>query len=191
MRLDHIAYRVVDRQKTSEFFAKAFGYEIQDEFTIYFDEEQTLSARCMALKPPEKINEDQVFSFPVPTGTIFPDKPLGEIIQARTQYHLAPEIFVSDGTPDSIVGRWVAARDNIGGVHHLAYEVENVAATMEKWIDSGWAEFLTERPMTCPGLIQAFTKPHPLTGMIYELIKRDKQGFCQENVKGLMESTDV
>lgn len=105
------------------------------------------------------------------------------------QLHMPPEIFVSDGTPDSIVGKWVERRDGVGGVHHLAYQVESVQKTMDEWKEKGYAEFASEKPLTCPGLTQVFTKPSELTGVIYEFIERGAQGFCQANVKNLMEST--
>ena len=50
-------------------------------------------------------------------------------------------------------------------------------------------EFLSDKPMTCPGLKQVFTKPSELTGVIYELISRKGKGFCKDNVKNLMLST--
>lgn len=105
-------------------------------------------------------------------------------------YHLAPEIFVSDGDPDSIVGQWVAKRDGIGGVHHLAYQVESVQSQMDMWLEKGYAEFTTKTPLTCPGLTQVFTKPSELTGVIYEFIERGAHGFCKDNVRQLMMSTD-
>jgi 4-hydroxyphenylpyruvate dioxygenase-like putative hemolysin len=37
--------------------------------------------------------------------------------------------------------------------------------------------------------VQVFTKPSKLTGVMYELINRTGDGFCEKNVKGLMEST--
>ena len=60
---------------------------------------------------------------------------------------------------------------------------------MKQWKESGYAEFLSDEPMTCPGLIQVFTKPSELTGVIYELISREGDGFCEDNVKDLMNST--
>ena len=87
------------------------------------------------------------------------------------------------------MGDWVAERGGIGGVHHIAYQVEDVEAKMKEWRDKGYAEFYSEEPMTCPGLTQVFTKPSKLTGVIYELISREGKGFCEVNVKGLMEST--
>jgi len=102
---------------------------------------------------------------------------------------MAPEIFVSDGDPNSIVGQWVDRRDGVGGIHHLAYQVESVEDKMNEWRDKGYAEFTSEKPLTCPGLIQVFTKPSLLTGVIYEFIERGEHGFCQDNVRSLMEST--
>lgn len=110
-------------------------------------------------------------------------------ITSMAQYHMAPEIFVSDGTPDSVVGQWVEARSGVGGIHHMAYQVKSVEETMKHWCDKGYAEFTTDKPLTCPGLTQCFTKPSELTGVIYEFIEREGQGFCKENVKSLMEST--
>lgn len=117
--------------------------------------------------------------------------PNNECAGYDVEYHLAPEIFVSDGTPDSIVGKWVAARDGIGGIHHIALQVKSVKETMQKWKEKGWAEFTNEDPLTCPDdeLVQIFTVPHALTGVIYEFIERGEHGFCGANVEALMEST--
>ena len=52
------------------------------------------------------------------------------------------------------------------------------------------AEFTTDKPLTCHGLVQAFTKPSELTGIIYEFIEREGHGFCETNVKDLMKSTE-
>ena len=91
------------------------------------------------------------------------------------------------------MGDWVDERGGIGGLHHIAYQVEDVAGTMREWKEKGYAEFYSEEPLVCEetNLIQVFTKPSELTGVIYELIKRgkDNKGFCELNVKGLMEST--
>lgn len=190
MRLDHIAYRVADRHKTVDFFVRAFGYRVQTEFDIKFNDGST--ARCFALEPPEKPTAHEAFwsvfhrwTLTEPTNGPHP-KYLGD---ASAEYHMAPEIFVSDGTPDSIVGRWVAKRDGIGGVHHLAYQVESVQRQMDDWKAKGFAEFTTQTPLTCPDLTQVFTKPSVLTGVIYEFIERGRHGFCQDNVKDLMLST--
>ena len=173
MRLDHIAYRVADRKKTAQFFMDAFGYHVQTEFDINFDDGST--AKCFALEPPEKLTEEVPWAMFTAPG--------------QQEYHLPPEIFVSDGSPDSIVGQWVAARGGIGGIHHLAYQVESVEAKMKEWRDKGYAEFSTSDVLTCPGLVQVFTKPSALTGVIYEFINRGRHGFCRDNVKDLMKST--
>jgi catechol 2,3-dioxygenase-like lactoylglutathione lyase family enzyme len=173
MRLDHIAYRVADRKKTAQFFMDAFGYHVQTEFDINF--EDGTMAKCIALEPPEKLSED------VPWKVFAAGR--------EQEYHLPPEIFVSDGSPDSIVGQWVAARGGVGGVHHLAYQVDSVEEKMREWQEKGYAEFSSDDVLTCPGLTQVFTKPSALTGVIYEFINRGRHGFCQDNVKDLMKST--
>jgi catechol 2,3-dioxygenase-like lactoylglutathione lyase family enzyme len=186
MRLDHIAYRVKDRYKTADFFKKAFGYLIGTEFQIKFGD--NTSADCLALIPPE--------DRPVNTSewdVMLADKPeeSDEEVVFHS-YHTPPEIFVSDGSIGSIVGDWVAERGGVGGIHHIAYQVEDVAGTMEKWKKEGYAEFYSDEPISCenPKLIQVFTKPSELTGVVYELIAREGDGFCQNSVRELMESTD-
>jgi len=177
MRLDHIAYRVADRKKTAQFFMDSLGYKIQQEFAIQFDDGTT--AQCMALEPPEK-------TWQMPFTTDASD---AGSVPAASIYHLAPEIFVSDGPPGSIVGDWVAARNGIGGIHHMAYQVDSVDKIMAEWKAKGYAEFSSDEPMKCPGLTQVFTKPSALTGVIYEFIERGEHGFCADNVKNLMMAT--
>ena len=158
MKLDHVAYRVANKDKAAEFICNAFYYEIVDTFKIIFDDEST--AQCYVLSP------------------LDPD---------------APEIFISDGTPGSIVDRWVKERGGVGGIHHLAFHVEDIHETMRLWIEEGLAEFTTEAPISnSNNLTQVFTKPHPLTGVIYEFITRgeDNKGFNVDSVRDLMESTD-
>lgn len=179
MRLDHIAYRVKDRYKTAQFFIDCLGYRILEDlpegFKIKFDDGTT--ADCLVLVPTEKTTEELPWITSVPFEKKIQD------------YHVAPEIFISDGVEGSIVGNWVKERDGIGGVHHMAYQVDDVEATMQEWINKGYAEFLSDKPLTCPGLDQVFTKPSELTGIIYELIKRTGHGFCKDNVKDLMLSS--
>lgn len=186
MRLDHIAYRVADRWKTANFFINALGYHVQQEFTIDFGDGQT--AQCIALEPPEK----KVSNLPWTVENVPNIEQDGHVVPAwhrPLEYHMAPEIFVSEGTAGSIVANWVAARNGIGGIHHIAYQVESVENTMREWQEAGYAEFTSKEPMKCPGLTQVFTKPSELTGVIYEFIERQEFGFCKDNVKQLMEST--
>ena len=189
MRIDHLAFRVKNRKATTKFLMDALKYKIQTEFNIKFDD--GTMAECIALEPPEK----QFNGVPWPTicnPVIYhqKEKNTWEGKWAENQeYHLPPEIFVSDGEPNSIVGKWVADRNGIGGLHHIAYMVDSVKETMNEWKEKGYAEFLTKEPLTCPGLTQVFTKPSELTGVIYEFIERENEGFCTENVKDLMIST--
>ena len=180
MRLDHIAYRVADRNKTAQFFMDAFGYKKQTEFDLVFADGST--AECIVLEPPEKLSKE------TPWTTVLKDEVFGD-----AELHLAPELFVSDGAPGSIVGNWVANRDGVGGIHHIAYMVDSVENTMNEWQEKGYAEFLSEKPLVCeeddPDLKQVFTKPSELTGVIYEFIERGGFGFCKANVKDLMRST--
>lgn len=180
MRLDHIAYRVKNRYKTAQFFIDCLGYRIPENlpngFQITFDD--GTKADCLVLVPSEKTADN------LPWNTVLP---FGE--NGIQTYHVAPEIFISDGVEGSIVGNWVKERDGVGGVHHMAYQVDDVEATMKEWKEKGYAQFLSEQPLTCPGLVQVFTKPSELTGIIYELIKREGDGFCEDNVKDLMLSS--
>jgi len=193
MRIDHIAYRVTDRHKTANFFVEAFGYKIQTEFDLKFKDGST--TECIALQPPEKDWISESGFTPPPWTHLLPAtesfSEYKEITGVDIEYHLAPEIFVSNGAPDSIVGKWVAARDGIGGIHHIAYQVDDVEAIMKEWTEKGWAKFTNDDPLTCPDdeLVQIFSTPHQLTGVIYEFIQRGEHGFCQANVKALMEST--
>ena len=89
------------------------------------------------------------------------------------------------------MGDWVEERGGIGGIHHIAYQVEDVEMIMNFWKEKGYAEFYSEKPISCkdPDLTQVFTKPSKLTGVIYEFINREGAGFCKDSVKSLMEST--
>jgi catechol 2,3-dioxygenase-like lactoylglutathione lyase family enzyme len=173
MRIDHIAYRVADRNKTAQFFIDAFNYRIADEFEIQFDDGSC--AQCYALSPPERLD-----------GTSFK----AWTMFGESEYHSPPEIFVSQGSAGSIVDKWVKERNSVGGVHHIAYQVDDVEETMQDWKDKGWAEFTTDQPIVADGLSQCFTKPHMLTGVIYEFIFRTKKGFNVDSVRDLMVSTN-
>ena len=195
MRLDHIAYRVKDRYKTADFFNEAFGYTLGTEFQIEFDDGS--KADCLALEPPE--NRHLLPSYWTHNALLYnpikqrekTGKWLSRDSTVHAEFHAPPEIFVSDGSEGSIVGDWVAERSGVGGIHHIAYQVEDVEAVMKEWIKKGYAEFYSEEPITCkdPYLVQVFTKPSELTGVIYEFINREGAGFCKDSVKELMEST--
>lgn len=186
MRLDHVAYRVKDRLKTAQFVIDAMGYTIQTEFEPIFSDGTSQGVKCIALEPPEKFKTENNVKWTGFTWNYIYENPGAGI---RQEYHLPPEIFISDGPPESIVGKWVAERGDIGGVHHFAYQVEDVQKIMDEWKSKGYAEFLSDKPLTCPGLTQVFSKPSLLTGTIIEFIAREGHGFCAESVAALMEST--
>ena len=102
-----------------------------------------------------------------------------------------PEIFISDGTYNSVVGEWVQAHNGNGGIHHIAYRVNDIYAIVQEWKENG-VQFLTEDVIDCPedNMKQIFSKPlDVLGGLIIELIERQDKGFCQNSVKDLMNST--
>jgi catechol 2,3-dioxygenase-like lactoylglutathione lyase family enzyme len=182
MRLDHIAYRVQDRHATSKQLSELFGYSVGVEFDIQFDDGSV--ADCIAMVPPEKDNGLATL-MPIPWTR------MAAGIERPLEYHLAPEIFISDGTEDSIVGSWVRERGGIGGIHHMAYQVNDIQETVRRWRSSG-IKFLSEEVIDCPedNLRQIFTKPLDVVGgIIFELIERGEKGFCQNAVKDLMNST--
>ena len=190
MRLDHIAYRVKNRYDTAQFLRSTLGYKIGTEFQIEFDDDTT--ADCIAMVPPEQrpSNTDKWTLSQLQYDPSVLDKRVDDMnASIKPEYHAPPEIFVSDGPEGSIVGDWVSERGGIGGIHHIAYQCDDVEATMNEWKEKGYAEFLSAKPLTCTGLTQVFTKPSELTGVIYELISREGKGFCELNVKDLMLST--
>lgn len=182
MRLDHIAFRVKDRDGAVDFYKKFYGYKEQAEFDITLDDGTT--ATCMSLEPPEKSLPGVPFDCTsyIPVGPMVP--------QERVLYHMAPEIFISAGPKDSLIQRWVDKYGGgIGGVHHFAYQVESVEERMQHWVKEGLS-FTTEKPLTCEQLTQVFSQPNPYVNTIFEFIERKGQrGFCAENVGKLMSST--
>ena len=157
MKLDHIAYRVPDKDRTGHFLESLTGYSAGAEFQINFDDGS--SADCKALLPSDESS---------------------------------PEVFVSEGTPNSIVDEWVKERGDTGGIHHIAYSTDNIDKAVKEWKEKG-IEFLSDNIIDCPddNLRQIFTKPQDLLGgIIVELIERGDKGFCQNSVKHLMESTN-
>ena len=189
MRLDHIAYRVKNRHETARFIKQTFGYVVGTEFDIKFDDGST--AECIVMTPPERDRKNPKRlskTRPVRLPTELPWTLFSN--HHDTDYHLAPEIFISDGSEGSIVGDWVKAR-NGGGIHHMAYSVKNINKIVKEWKELD-VEFLTEEVIDCPedDLKQIFTKPlNVMGGIIVELIERGHKGFCQNSVKHLMEST--
>lgn len=98
------------------------------------------------------------------------------------------DLFISEGVKGSTVWNWVF--DNGPGLHHVAYAVDDVVDTMIEWGRKG-IQFLSG-PIYCPcerKLVQVFTEKKSF-GHIVELIERNGHpGFCEHNVKKLMDST--
>lgn len=178
-RIDHLAFRTIDRAKCVKFFKDALGYREQAEFTIFFDELKTDSAICTALEPNDRVNNEIPWVQFLPFGG------------KNQEYVLSPEIFVSEGSTGSIVHKWASSRDG-GGLHHIALQVPastTVEEEMSKWLKMGWAEEFSSDVIKCDSLCQVFTRPSKITGVIFELIQRKEYGFCRASVKTLMEST--
>lgn len=167
MRLDHIAYRVLEKNSARKFFEDQLGYYLLNEF------EPMPGVSCFALGPAAQKRY-------MNNRTLHPPFSLG--------FHDLPcEIFISEGEPGTVVREWV--ENTGGGVHHMAYNVEDVQETIDAWVG---VDFLTPKAIEDKGITQAFTKPiTEIGGVIIELISR-KPGvnFSSKNVKKLMQSTD-
>ena len=195
MRLDHIAYRVKDREKTTKFFQDCFGYEYAGTYDLEFADGSTTEFNMLA--PPEVRHTDVnnwTYHALMYSPSILDERVQDAHSSVNAEFHAPPEIAVSDGPIGSIVGDWVAETNGgRGGVHHIAYEVDDVAGTMKCWKCKYDTEFYSDEPIVCEedDLVQVFSKPSELTGVIYELIKRGStnKGFCIKSVKALMEST--
>ena len=181
MRLDHIAYRVKNRYDAAKTFENLLEYSIAEEFAISFEDGSR--AECLALIPSEKRNKIGAV-IDIPWSHAVPG------VETPLMFHMAPEIFVSDGASGSIVGDWVRARGE-GGIHHIAYQVQNIDEVVPQWKSNG-IRFLSEDIIDCPedDLRQIFTKPISwICNIIIELIDRGDKGFCKNSVKHLMNST--
>ena len=122
---------------------------------------------------------------------VFDNKSTAECLVLEPSSSQNPEIFISDGTDNSVVGEWVQAQNGSGGIHHIAYRVSDIYAIVQEWKENG-VQFLTEDVIDCPedNMKQIFSKPlDVLGGLIIELIERQDKGFCQNSVKDLMTST--
>ena len=122
---------------------------------------------------------------------VFDNKSTAECLVLEPNSSQNPEIFISDGTDNSVVGEWVQAQNGSGGIHHIAYRVNDIYAIVQEWKENG-VQFLTEDVIDCPedNMKQIFSKPLDiLGGLIIELIERQDKGFCQNSVKDLMNST--
>lgn len=108
-------------------------------------------------------------------------KPFEDVYCDSYKHDTLPGVFVSEGKIGSIVARWVA--ENGQGIHHIAISTDNIIKLKEELS-------IEDALIECPGLKQVFSEPK--CGVIIEILERDPSnpGFCEENVKKLMESTD-
>jgi hypothetical protein len=177
-RIDHLAFRTFDRIKSVKFIKEALGYREQAEFTIFFDDEKKDTAICTAMEPSDRKINNALWSYLIPFGSI------------EQKYVLSPEIFVSEGSPGSIVYNWCSKHGS--GLHHIALqcpEDSTIEKEMKKWLDLGWTEGFSSDVIKCDNLCQVFTKPSSLLGVVFELIERKESGFCKDSVKFLMNSS--
>jgi hypothetical protein len=183
-RIDHQAWRTPNRQKTVDFFINALGYRVQETFELYFNDEKTETAICTALEPSDRVSPNVPFSFFMPF--------MEDNVEKHQKYVLSPEIFVSEGSPGSIVDEWCKKK---GGaqLHHVALQIpydSTVEQEVQLWLEKGWCEeFSSENVIKCDEMSQIFTKPSESTGVIWELIQRKDKGFCKNSVIDLMRST--
>ena len=93
MRIDHIAYRVKDKEETAQFLMDFLGYkkpdDLQDGFDIQF--EDGTWAKCLVLEPPEKIFQDMSWKV-IDVGSLF----------YTIEHNLETEIFPIMVTPRAI-----------------------------------------------------------------------------------------
>ncbi len=175
-RIDHIAWRTLDRNKCVKFFVDVMGYVEQETFDIFFNDEKTETAICTVLQPGNRVSNTLPWTF---------------FGQSKQRYVLEPEIFVSEGSPGSIVYNWASKRGG-AGIHHIALQVpENstIEKEMQIWKEKGWVEkFTTNDPIICEEMKQIFT-PLSACGVVFELIERKDVGFCRSSVRDLMLST--
>jgi methylmalonyl-CoA/ethylmalonyl-CoA epimerase len=99
--------------------------------------------------------------------------------------------FVDQGLdPDNIITKWVEKYGS--GLHHMAYLVDDIKTASDSLRNQGMT-FTTEKVVdTGGGLKQLFSTPHPVTGVITEIIERYQENvfFVQENVIELIKSTE-
>lgn len=177
--IDHIAIRSKNRHQTADFL-KEFGWEYHTQFDLKFDDGSTTD--CLVLKPSDKLYNSipSLIKWFVPLS-----ESLRDAVDIEISYQLPPEIFISDGATESIVGQWVAKHGTM--VHHLAFRVE--PKVIEWWLQTKPnMKFLSKEPIICEGLKQIFIQ-FPDSPLVAELIERTDEGFCRDSVKKLMEST--
>jgi methylmalonyl-CoA/ethylmalonyl-CoA epimerase len=80
--------------------------------------------------------------------------------------------LIAPTSDDSTVARFIERRGE--GLHHIAYEVDDVGASLEQ-LRSGGATLIDERPRRGGGgHLVAFVHPKDNHGVLVELVQRDE-----------------
>ena len=98
-------------------------------------------------------------------------------------------VLVQGTSPESQVSRYVAEYG--AGVQHIAVEVKNLPAVMERLEESGVAFDTTL--IQGAGIRQSFTHRDPTSGMMFELIERQEPDghFTDESVAELFRQLEA
>lgn len=130
-------------------------------------------AKCIVLSPSEKPKVNEKLSSYIRVlkanpESIFSEREIED--EKYVEYHIPPNIFVLDGNENSEINNWVKKRSNLGGIHHIAFQVKNlkkIINTLEekKYVELSYTSLLKFN--------RIFTKPNKFTGLIYEFIEWD------------------
>lgn len=73
LNLDHYAIRCKNRKAAAEFYCIFLNYQIDEDFTLFFDEARTLTAECYALSHKTDKTQPRIFISEGNTGSIVDD----------------------------------------------------------------------------------------------------------------------
>jgi methylmalonyl-CoA/ethylmalonyl-CoA epimerase len=73
-----------------------------------------------------------------------------------------------EGSPGSMFGEWL--EKNGEGVHHIAYEVEDIEGELKKQAELG-VTLIDKEPRVMPGAKIAFIGPDGASGVMIELVE--------------------
>ena len=159
MRLDHIAFRVVDRFRAKDFLQRVMGYRLQEEFSIPFDD--GFRADCIALEPsflglsyglPEFFVSDGLHGI------------VGDWVKDRKGIGGIHHIAFRVSHIDEAIADWKTKGVEFSSAEPIRCPEEEMVQIFSKPIDA-------------------------LGGIVFELIQRGERGFCKSSVKKLMESS--
>lgn len=76
-----------------------------------------------------------------------------------------------EGSPGSMFGEWLAK--NGEGIHHIAYEVEDIEGELKKQAGLG-VTLIDKEPRVIPGAKIAFIGPEGASGVMIEMVEPTK-----------------